>query len=73
MSDASLYGHAVWFQRDVEKFRKMAQEDPEEFLDQLETSGALMFAAQMTAAAEQLRKLGMGEQQTRRRRRRRHG
>jgi hypothetical protein len=70
MSDARMYGQTVWFQRDVEKFRELARDDPEEFLLRLETSGALMFAAQMTAAAEELRKRGMGVQKKQRRRRR---
>ena len=67
------YGDTPWYQRDVEKYRVMAKEDPEQFLQKLENSGAVMFAAQMNVAAELLREAGMGvrEEPPKRRRRRR--
>ena len=65
------YGDTPWYQRDVEKWRNLAEEDPEAFLHRLENTGAVMFAAQTNVAAELLRKAGMGETPEPRKRRRR--
>lgn len=74
MSDQMAYGETPWYKRDVEKYRELAKEDPEQFLQKLENTGAVMFAAQMNVAAELLRESGMGVEPapTKRRRRRRN-